>query len=82
MLYHMMAYQIIVGRGVPAESVLREKPPIMRSATSVAKRIVVMVAVRLRLEKIDDLVFDVFLEDPLADHTKTSAPFDVPLSPA
>lgn len=64
MLYHRMAYQIIVGRGVPAESVLREKLPTMRSATSVAKRIVVMVAVRLRLEKIDDLVFNIFLEDP------------------
>jgi hypothetical protein len=64
MLYHMMAYQIIVGRGVPAESVLREKLPTTESATSVAKRIVVMVAVRLRLENIDDLVLDISLEDP------------------
>jgi hypothetical protein len=64
MLYHMMAYQIIVGRGVPAESVLREKTPTTKSATSVAKRIAVIVAVRLRLEKIDDLVFDVFMVDP------------------
>jgi hypothetical protein len=100
MLYHRMAYQIIVGGRVSAESVLREKIPTTpwaeyaryalpqdgvpdycwarstgrkRSARETpyyeisnqcCEKIVVIVAVRLRLEKIDDLVFDVSLEDP------------------